>query len=799
MSGRLPSWLAERLGVSLPSNADGATWQLYSAWSWAPWATLLLLIVAVVWTVMLYARESSGARRPYRALLTALRLAAIALLLIMLAQWAIALRVTGPPAVALVIDRSASMSIADRYDDPALTSRLNERLVANGLSEPTRLNLAKLLVTEQNGKLLRELAHRYRLELYLVAGGLERVADSADPAAFSRAVRELKSDGPDSQATRIGDCLLRILDDFRGAPPAAVVLLSDGVTTEGVSLADAAQDARRKGVPLFAVGLGRDTPPRNIELADVLVDDVVFANDLVSLQSQIKASGLEGQSAKITLRREGVPTPLAEQTITLPATGKTLTIRLVDRPTALGDVTYVVEIGLRDDETNKRDNRQQRKVSVRDDKIRVLLVEGYPNYEFRFLKTLLERDHTVKLSTYLQDADPEYVEQDKTALRSFPVDRQELFDYDVIIVGDVDPRLLPRSVWQNLRAFVAEKGGGAAFMAGPRFFPWLYQDNPDVAALLPIEIALLPTDTKLPADVTRGFVVHPTPLGLQNPAFQLADAPPDTEKIWTNLAPLYWLFPVGALKPGAQVLAEGPHSALRTPHSALPIICYQYFGAGRVLFLAVDSTWRWRIGAGDTYFARYWVQTIRFLARGKLNQGRGAQLTTDRREYRRGDVAQLRARFFDPRVAPAGDEVVVMIDAPGQDRRRVTLRRNPSAEGVFEASLTDLAEGQYEVLMAEPQVPGTPPSTRFSVIVPPGEFARPEMDAAALAAAAEATHGKFFTIANADRLLAELPAGRRVPIENLPPIPIWNRWWLLTAFLGCITTEWILRKRKGML
>ena len=36
-------------------------------------------------------------------------------------------------------------------------------------------------------------------------------------------------------------------------------------------------------------------------------------------------------------------------------------------------------------------------------------------------------------------------------------------------------------------------------------------------------------------------------------------------------------------------------------------------------------------------------------------------------------------------------------------------------------------------------------------------------------------------------------------IENLPPYQIWNRWWLLAAFLTCITTEWIFRKRKGML
>jgi hypothetical protein len=38
-----------------------------------------------------------------------------------------------------------------------------------------------------------------------------------------------------------------------------------------------------------------------------------------------------------------------------------------------------------------------------------------------------------------------------------------------------------------------------------------------------------------------------------------------------------------------------------------------------------------------------------------------------------------------------------------------------------------------------------------------------------------------------------------VPIESLPPKVLWNQWWLLSAFLGLLVTEWVLRKRKGML
>jgi hypothetical protein len=798
MSAPLPTWLADWLGVSSAGGADGATWQLDSAWSWPPWATVLLVLAAICFTILLYARESSGAGRPYRALLVALRLFAVSIVLVMIAQWALALRITGPPAIALIFDRSASMAIADRYSPAELPTGVRERLVAGGLSEPTRLNLAKLLLTDDDGRVLRELADRYRLEVYLVDDGVERIPGSADTADVLGAVRELAADGPDSQATRLGDAVQRVLDDFRGAPPAAIMLLTDGVTTAGVPLADAAQIARRQRVPLFTVGLGSAQPPRDIELADVLVDEAVFVDDPVNLQVQIKASGLEGEAALLTLRRDGETAPLAEQPIALPPAGQTLSARLTHRPTVPGEVAYTIEVKPREDETNEQNNRQRRIVAVHDEKIRVLLAHGYPNYEFRFLKTLLERDPTVELATWLQDADPEYAEQDKTALRSFPMSRDELFEFDVLVFGDVDPRLLPRSVWQNLHAFVVEKGGGAAFLAGPRYLPWLYADNPDVSALLPVNLAdltIAPGD-RLPPEVSRGFTVQPTPLGLQSPAMQLGDTPAETERIWRALPPLYWLFQGNELKPAAQVLA---HSAVHTPQSTLPVICFQYVGAGRVLFHAIDSTWRWRLGAGDVYFARYWVQTIRFLARNKLTSGRGAQLTADRRQYGRGEPIELRARFLDPRLAPAGNEVTVVLQTPGQPRRRMALRRNPAVENVFEASLADLPEGQYEALLAEPQLPGNPPATRFSVAAPPGEMARMEMAAAALAAAAETTRGRFYTVADADRLLADLPAGRRMPVESLPPISLWNRWWMLAAFLVAITTEWILRKRKGML
>jgi hypothetical protein len=810
MSGRVPEWLADWLGLEPSTSGDAATWRLDSAWNWPPWATVLLVLLAIAWVVAIYAREGGSAGRLYRGVLAALRLAALAALLVMLAQWALAVRLTGPPAIVLVIDRSASMAIADHYNDESWTAELGRRLNSAGLEGATRLNLAKALLSEGDGRVLNELSRRYRLEVYFVSDGVERTPSAESTADALRAVRALSADGPGSQATRLGDAIRQALADFRAQPPAAIILLSDGVTTAGAPLVDAAEEARQLGVPLLAVGLGSDQAPRDVELADVLVDEAVFVDDVVSFHVQIKASGLAGEPARAILRRE---TPdgaaLGELPIALPQSGETLTIQLTDRPAEAGDIAYIVEVPPRDDEIDAQNNHLRRVVSVREMKIRVLLIDSQPRYEFRYLKAMLEREPSIELSTYLQSADPDFAEQDETALRSFPVGRDELMRYDVLLVGDVDPRLLPRSVWQNVRAFAAEHRGGVAFIAGPRFMPSYYRENPDVAALLPVQPASPGRGSgNLPFEIARGFAVRPTPLGLVSPPLQLGDVPADTAPIWNGLAPLYWLAEIGELKPAAQVLAAAEplrRNEWASPpdgerQSAIPLIVFQYVGAGRVLLHAMDSTWLWRRGAGDVYFARYWVQMIRFLARGRLTGGQGVRLTTDRRGYRPGEAVELRARFLDSRFAPAsGESVLVAVGAPGQPRREVQLRRHPTIEGVFEGVLGELEAGSYEAIVTVPQPPGEPPTARFAVIAPPGELARPEMDRAALTTAAELSRGKFYTLADADRLLAELPAGRRVPLENLPPLTIWNRWWLLGVFLLCLTGEWILRKRRGML
>jgi hypothetical protein len=213
--------------------------------------------------------------------------------------------------------------------------------------------------------------------------------------------------------------------------------------------------------------------------------------------------------------------------------------------------------------------------------------------------------------------------------------------------------------------------------------------------------------------------------------------------IWSHLPELYWYFEAPRKKPAALVLAE--HQTATGSEGKLPLIVYQFLGAGKVMFHAFDDTWRWRFRAGDRYFGRFWVQTIRFMARSRLVGQRQAELQTDRRRYQRGQPIQFRVRFPNPGLAPAGDDVTIQVQRKGQGPRKLTLKLMPGTRNVFEGALPQAAEGNYEVRLLPPPSLDQPVTAEFRVEAPINERERIEMNEPELIKASGATHGKFYS------------------------------------------------------
>jgi hypothetical protein len=639
---------------------------------------------------------------------------------------------------------------------------------------------------------MKTLTRRYTLKTYTIAESDRR--QSSDLEMFIAELRKLEAGG---QASKLGANVRSVLNDLRGTQPSAVVVFTDGITTEGPAISEAAAYARRKAVPLYLVGIGSEKKVRDLEMSDLLVDETVFVDDYVDFDVKFVASGLEGQLIELVLKNKETGEVLARKEIPAGEDGVAWRERLSHRPTKVGTVEYVVEVVNLKEVLKDKQLKLEREIEVRDDPIKVLLVQGYPSFEYQYLKNLLERDETIDYNVVLQEADPEYAEEDRFALRVFPVSREELFEYDVLILGDINVAYLPPSVMTNIAEFVRVKGGGLLFISGERFSPADVQPTP-LADLLPVELDGV-TMAAPDQDFTEGFVLRPTLLGLTSPHMQLGDDRSETEAIWRSLPELYWLLEADKVKQTARVLAEHP---TRTGNNGekLPLMVINYVPPGKVLWHGTDETYRWRYRLGDVIFARYWIQAIRYLSRSKLLGKKSVELAADKVEYERGSVVNLRARFFDERLAPAdSDGVTVVVEGNGTKKRQVKLQRSAASRAIFEGAVAGLTVGNYVAWIAAPAGNAGAVPSRFKVVSPPGEAARKEMDAADLKKAADRSRGRFFDVTTMHTLVDELPRGRPVKVASMPPIILWNNWRVLSLFLVLLVSEWLLRKRKGML
>ena len=379
-----------------------------------------------------------------------------------------------------------------------------------------------------------------------------------------------------------------------------------------------------------------------------------------------------------------------------------------------------------------------------------------------------------------------------------------------MVLGDVDAAGFSATQLESLKAYVAERGGALVMLSGPEHSPGTWRGTP-LEEVLPIELDGMISPT-MDAVLEQPLRLRLTTLGQEAPQLQLTDDIEQMQQVWSQMPPLYWCLRAKA-KQGVRVLAvlESAAASLggnagasasrageggpdRTAARAAPVICTRFFGAGVVLFHATDESYRWSAHeAGKQIYARYWLQSLRYLSRSKLGDESGVRLTSDADRYTHGMSPELRVQFLQQQKAPADDQgVLVVLESEGR-RRQLRLQRLGGRREFFVARANNLPEGDYRAWLASPSVEDDVPSCSFVVTPPQTEMSRLLVDEEALRQAAKASGGQAGLLADADDLLRQLPGGRQLRISPLPPQPLWNSHWAALAIVCLLAIEWLLR------
>ncbi len=624
---------------------------------------------------------------------------------------------------------------------------------------------------------------------------------SGDVEESLRSAATLSGIHPDGDASRIGRTL-RTVTDARaarlGAGSGGIVLLSDGRQTDvGNDPRLAGLLARAQQAPVLAVPYGVHREKRDIAVRVTRRLLTGFAGQPVRIQGEVQASW-PGEIEVAVRLVEDSGRSVATNTVRL-RDGARERASFSVTPDQPGSAAYSLHVVPWEGERDTRNNEAPFEILVLDRKIRVLMAEGVPFWDSKFLGQLLRRQPNLDVTSVQRTAPERFItittdgasQTDATGL--FPNDAAALGAYDIVVFGKGAEYFITPERSAALKRYVADQGGCVVFARGPA----LVEQGAGLEDLEPVEWG-----------GASALECRLVPCGEGEDLGLFAGLLPGRgDPVWERLPPVRCSRAALTLKSFAQVLAEGRRSkaAGEAPGARVPLLVSRRLGKGLTVALNIDGLWQWAFfptsQEAAVMYEELWAQLLlwagtyaEFLPGHQFALHLSASSTPPFQPVRvsvrrRGGVAEREAPLV--RVT-RGDETV----------RELALAAGASGDG-WEGLLELDVPGLYRVVLLSPE--GTAAvaaaAALLQVEAPPAEGDDVNPDQDYLTRLAEASGGSVVTSHELVAAMARREAAAREPRDGGAQavwVPLWDRGWLLAAIMAALATEWTIRRRNGL-
>ena len=736
---------------------------------------LVGLIVAGVW--LTYLKTTRPLSPPWKAFLGGLRSSVLVLLLFCLLRPVITTLQVSPQETYLgvIIDDSQSMAITDMSGERSRQDALRENFFDAGVID--------------------DLAENFQIRSFRFDKQTERIAgeDGLTEAGT---------------ASSIGQALDYVDGQLNGLPLGGLVLLTDGADNSEIDPLIKARDFGNRQIPVFTVGVGQEQIPQDIGIVDVNAAKTVLEGSVFNISVGLSHQGYEGQEVRMTVL-DG-DQEVTSEVITLGAEGITRRYELELTPERKEAIVYALEVELQSGEIIEQNNEYSFLVDNSEkEPLDILYLEGHPRNEYKFIRRAVEDDPSLRLATYLQTGPEKYyrqgIESPTELSGGFPRSREELYQYEALILGDIEESFFNADQLQMIEDFVAERGGGF-LMSGMIDEGFISTPIADVLPVTLVEENFLPSHLR--GGIRRGaqatgelFFPRLTNNGEFSPLLRLAADDGENDLLWRQLPELQGVYVTGRIKPGATVLME--HPLLQYQNQALPLLASQRYGSGRSVALTTASTWRWQMmmPSVDESHETLWRQLLRWLA---VSAPERVTIDFDREFYNVGDEVNITATVLDMEYEPDNDATLWMqANNPLDIVTDTPMEWNIEEDGVYRASFVVEEEGVYDLLVDVASAAGEGASgaseKRAAFVVTPSlrEYNNAAMDSGLLARIAEASGGTYFNVDGIDALADTVEFTPNAFSEEVQ-IDLWDQPWLLVLLISLLCLDWVARRLKGL-
>lgn len=739
-------------------------------WASSSWTVFLLVFTALAVLVFIY-------RKPVRRFpggsgwaLFGLRAALVALLVGLLMRPTLTLPTLAPQegVVALLVDNSKSMGL--------------------GHEGRIRGEVVKELLTGEAG-FMEALRSNFHVKQYQFDSTAENLKNLGD----------LNWSG---DQTDISEGLKKVLADSKNLPLNGVVLFSDGADTSVHDSSQILAELQRRQIPVHAVGVGPNELTQDVELVQIRAPRTLLPDTAAVVRVTLRHSGYGGSKGRLEIRESGTLIDSVE--VQFPRDSDTAYSELRLYPKSEGVKVYDFRLAPLEGEQITENNSRTTLVRVNDSKPRILYVEGRPRWEFKFLRRALSDDRYLRFESLLRTALNKFyrqgIEEETVLAGGFPKNKEDLYQYEGILIGNVEAAFFSFSQMEMLRDFVGHRGGGLLMLGGNSTFSDGGYQNTPLAEMLPVRLETTGDGEQEPS-YQRGLARAALTLyGANHPALELERSGRGNEALWDAFPDLVDLNKVRGLKRGATVLIQmrsQSHGAM----NGKPLLVSQRFGSGLAATFLTSSSWRWQMlrDHEDKSYETLWRQIMRWLV---LSAEDPVTVETDREVYSRGETVSIRAQVRDTAFSRINNgRVEAVLTSPNGEKAIVPLRWNSRENGVYSGEWAPPSDGMYQIQVgatafAQPEESLGKARTYFLSSTGTVEYFDSVLKEDYLRQLSDGTGGRYYSIADADRLPSEI---RYVESQAsvIEVLDLWDMPFNFILLLALLFSEWFFRRRLG--
>jgi hypothetical protein len=710
----------------------------------------LLFVFIIAFSIFIYRKTNPIIPKIYKFVLVFLRTLSLLLLLLVIYEAVFEQNRTSSqqPILAVAIDNSASMSIADNSGDRA------EQVV-------------KILESEW----LHSNSNVFDIKYFVFSDQMQPI-NSAEKDSLTFL----------GDKTDITKSLKSIKEKLNTENLTDILLISDGNYNSGTSPLRVAENFN---IPIHTLGIGSTEPVSDLSIIKVDFNDFTYVNDSTPITISIRNIGFDRGQATLSAVVNGGP--LFSQALKIDPSPSEFEHTFYYKPTTEGQKKIELNLTTGNNEQTLENNKKTIYINVLKSKLKITALSGSASPEISFLKRSLSSNKRYELEWALQNNNNGYFNPQP--------EKDFINNADIFILIDFPTSNTAFNLMEKIRAKVQKDKTPILLLFGKNIssqkisilqkhlpFRSNYKSGPERSKVVKMsQIGALHSIMKFTSSSS-----HPAD-------FTIEQLPP----IFTSLVNVtHW--------PNAETLAFlknlNKNSKTQTKNTGPPFLSIRVDGAQKSATIFAYGLWRWSLLMANRsndvdYYSQLFGHLLRWLEPD--NSPEGTSLTLNKNKFSLADKIEATIKARDSQNQPISDvEIILKVNSNNSERLKKVVK---SKEGTFLSDFLVDQPGDYKIT-AEIYSHGNLLETvhsQFTVGEYSAELSQTALQRLLLTNLSETTGGTYFSADSLSPLEEKLYGPKRTLIRT-SHLNIWNNMIVLAVIILLLVTEWYIRKRLGL-